>query len=125
LLAVLGERRAGHLQYATPGNVVYTDNPAAGLNGAQKIARRCRRRYGEERSALHGERAVAPDPALEGAASAQTEYRAAAPAHHDVTPLAERSPASIPALNTGGAGAPSRRGLMLARPLVIRALARR
>jgi len=81
-------------KYATTeGKVVYTDNPAAGLNGARKleIAALSPKVYGEERSAPTGgaEQAVAPDPLPEGVASAQTEYRAAKRRRIDgVVPLA-------------------------------------
>ena len=78
-------------KYATPdGNVVYTDNPAAGLNGARKlaIAALSPRPYETERSLPTG--AEPPDPAAEGNAAAQTEYQAAKRRRIDgVTPLAE------------------------------------
>ena len=80
-------------KYATPeGNVVYTDNPAAGLNGARtlEIAALSPRPYAEERGAPTGpEQAVAANPAVEGLSAAQTEYRAAKRRRIDgVTPLA-------------------------------------
>jgi hypothetical protein len=78
-------------KYATPeGNVVYTDNPAAGLNGARKleIAAASPRPYEVARGAPTG--ADQPDPAAEGLAAAQTEYREAKRRRVDgVTPLAE------------------------------------
>jgi hypothetical protein len=78
-------------KYATPeGNVVYTDSPAAGLNGARKleIAAASPRLYESGRGAPTG--AEQPDPAAETVSAAQTEYRAAKRRRIDgVTPLAE------------------------------------
>jgi hypothetical protein len=80
-------------KYATSeGNVVYTDNPAAGLNGARKleIAALSPRSYSEERGAPTGAgEAATPNPVAEGVSSAQTEYLAAKRRRIDgVVPLA-------------------------------------
>lgn len=78
-------------KYATPeGNVVYTDSPAAGLNGARKleIAALSPSVYGAERGAPTG--AEQPSAATELAAAAQTEYHAAKRRRIEgVAPLAE------------------------------------
>jgi hypothetical protein len=78
-------------KYTTPeGNVVYTDSPAAGLNGARKleIAALSPRAYDAERGAPTAPEQ--PSPAAESAAAAQSEYRAAKRRRIEgVTPLAE------------------------------------
>jgi hypothetical protein len=78
-------------KYATPeGNVVYTDSPAAGLNGARKldIAALSPRHYESESSAPTGAERL--DPVNEVLAAKRTEYRAAKRRRVDgVTPLAE------------------------------------
>jgi hypothetical protein len=67
-------------KYATPeGNVVYTDNPAAGLNGAKKLEMPTMIAASAS-SRLYDAQGVSPtpqDPATEGYSAARSEYREA------------------------------------------------
>jgi hypothetical protein len=81
-------------KYATPeGNVVYTDNPAAGLNGAKKLETPTMI-IASASPSLYDSQAGAPTPAqgpaAEGYSAAQAEYREAKRRRVEgVAPLAE------------------------------------